>query len=122
MGARLTVAKAEAELPIIVPLVAQSQKKSVRTVWERPFDPNGTRHTIGRGVPRIRPSHAQGATLFVLLQPLPFSTRFPPALFTFEGQLTNSPMPGKGLVSVTVLPITVLPWPTCIPVDRFPNA
>jgi hypothetical protein len=88
----------------------------------------GARHTIGRGVPRIRPSHAQGATLFVLLQPLPFRTRFPPGLFTavllvtFEGQLTNSPMPGKSLVSVTVLPITVLPWPTCIPVDRFPKA
>jgi len=39
-------------------------------------------------------------------------------LVTLEGHAMRSPMPGNGPVPVTVLPITVLPWPIAIPVDR----
>src|SRR5215469_2306125 len=74
--------------------------------------------------PHLRPSHAQGATLFVSLQPLPIRERFgAPGLLltdvlsvTLEGQVTD--MAGTGgmpPLCVTVLPITVLPAPMSIP-------
>jgi hypothetical protein len=67
---------------------------------------------------RVSGRHTQGATLLVLLQPVPSSTRlpnpFPTAVLfvTFEGQDTTSP---KFLLPKTVLSITVLPWPIVIP-------
>jgi hypothetical protein len=76
----------------------------------------GAGHTIGRAEGRLSPSIAQGATLFVSLQPTPFSTRLPPGLFTavlsvtLEGQDTSNPR-ATTTPFTAVLPITVLPWP-----------
>jgi hypothetical protein len=68
----------------------------------RPFDPNGS--AAYHRQRRTAPSHAQGATLFVLLQPLPFSTRLK--------------MPGLGAepLSTAVLSVTLDGQPTSSPV------
>jgi hypothetical protein len=76
---------------------------------------------------RVRPSHAQGATLFVLVQPLPSRLRFGGMLFTavlsvtLEGQPTPIPNPNplKPVLFTAVLPITVLPADTWMP-DALP--
>ena len=83
-------------------------KMILSNVLHRPLDTRAQR--LARADPRLRSPNAQGATLFVLLQPSPFSTRFVPLftavlLVTLEGQDTESPT----LAPVTVLPITVLP-------------
>lgn len=75
----------------------------------------------------LRPSRAQGATLFVLLQPSPDSSMFgkpgravplPIAVLsvTLEGQATE--IPDKPLLLAT-LPISVLPSPVAIPKFTF---
>src|ERR1700730_18999591 len=82
----------------------------------------GAKERLRLRTERASGSHAQGATLLVVLQ-LPravSSTRLPSGLFravlavTLEGQDTKNP---KRRLSVAVLSITVLPRPIDIPVS-----